>query len=350
MKNVLFVGPNFRRRQGGIASVLAQYEEYLGADFNFYSSAYFRSTLLNFLFLPISLFIFFVVLLIHPGYKLIHIHGSFKGSFYRKYFFFLLAKKVFNRKVLYHIHGSEYHLFYQRSRPVVKKYISKMIREVDALLVLSEEWRTFFRENFDQDRIYIVNNIVAANVYVPKITEGETSMIFLGRIGERKGVFDLLEAIAGIQNECRGKVSFYIGGDGDTVKLKNSITEEGVADLVEFIGWVSGEQKRQLLQKSHVMILPSYNEGLPISLLEAMSYGMPLISTHVGGIPNILTDGENGFVVEPGNKNQIGRAIENYIDNPRLINLHGQKSFQLAESFFPENVFAQLIKIYSEII
>ena len=175
-------------------------------------------------------------------------------------------------------------------------------------------------------------------------------MIFLGRIGERKGVFDLLDAVVGVQDDCRGKARFYIGGDGDTAKLKNSIAEGAVADLVEFIGWVSGEQKEELLERSHVMILPSYNEGLPISLLEAMSYGMPLISTHVGGIANILTDGENGFVVEPGNAKQIGLAITKYIDKPGLVNLHGQKSFQLAESFFPENVFAQLNNIYSEII
>ena len=348
MKKVLFVGPNFKRRQGGISSVLFQYEAYLGDDFNFFPSAYFRTTWLNFLLLPFALILFFTKLLFNSRFEIIHIHGSFKGSFYRKYFFYLIAKKIYGRKVVYHIHGSEYHLFYENASAFIKKKVSAMVEGIDALIVLSKEWQSFFDKNFDQPNIFILNNIVEENEYHPKKINHTIKMLFLGRIGERKGTFDLLNAIKKNKSEFKGKVHFYIGGDGETARLNTEIQEYQLEELVEFLGWIKGDKKKELLRNSHLMILPSFNEGLPISLLEAMANGMPLISTHVGGIANILDNGSNGFVVEPGNADQIGKAIASYIETPDLINLHGKKSYSIAEQFFPANVFAQLNEIYSQ--
>ena len=119
--------------------------------------------------------------------------------------------------------------------------------------------------------------------------------------------------------------------------------------IIEFIGWVSDEKKIQYLNKADAFILPSYNEGLPISILEAMTYGLPIVSTKVGGIPEVLKDGINGFLIEPGNECQLSLIIKKVINDPVSFVSLGQNNSTLIQPYLPHNVKNSLIKIYSEI-
>ncbi|MDC9724096.1 MAG: glycosyltransferase, partial [Urechidicola sp.] len=139
------------------------------------------------------------------------------------------------------------------------------------------------------------------------------------------------------------------GGDGDVDKLKDIIKTNSLENIVSYIGWVSGDLKKELFEKCNIMILPSYNEGLPISLLEAMSYSMPIISTNVGGIPQVLEDRVNGKMVTPGNKQQIGDAITYYINNNEQIEIHGKISYNKVQDFFPKQVLKKLKLIFDSI-
>jgi len=143
-----------------------------------------------------------------------------------------------------------------------------------------------------------------------------------------------------------GKIKLTVGGDGEADQLKQLIVKHNLTGIVNYVGWVNEERKTKLLSNSHIMILPSYNEGLPISLLEGMSYSMPIISTKVGGIPQILKDSFNGKFVQPGNTNEIFEAIKFYIENKPLILEHGQKSYQLVQDYFPDKVMSSLEDIY----
>lgn len=97
-------------------------------------------------------------------------------------------------------------------------------------------------------------------------------------------------------------------------------------------------------------ILPSYNEGLPIAILEAMSYKHPIISTPVGGIPEIIETHENGILVRPGNKKEIAEAIKYYIEHPEDIRIHGEKAYQTVQNYFPQKVFTDLTHIYQSLL
>ena len=92
-------------------------------------------------------------------------------------------------------------------------------------------------------------------------------------------------------------------------KIKKLIDEKGISDNVEFPGWVRGDTKDKLLRKADVFFLPSYNEGMPMSVLDAMGYGLPVVSTNVGGIPKIVHDGENGYCCDPGDVNRFAKGI-----------------------------------------
>lgn len=347
-KNVLFIAPNYKRRKGGIASVLTEYDKALDS-INFLSSAYVSNKVLNFVLLPIALISFCVYLILNPQIKLIHIHGSFRGSFYRKYLFYWLAKTIFRKKVLYHIHGSEYHLFYKNASPRIKKYIEKMIDGIDGLIVLSVEWKGFFRKHFNQQNIYVLNNIVEYHEpFERTIPKENMTLLFLGRIGNRKGVFDLLEAVNKVQSKRPDKLKLTVGGDGEVDKLKQLISNYNLEGIVTYVGWVKGTKKIELLKESDILILPSYNEGLPIALLEGMSYSMPIISTNVGGIPQVLESFKNGIMVSPGNIEEIEGALMYYIDHKNDIISHGKEAYSRVANFFPQPVMKSLSEIYRQ--
>lgn len=347
-RSILFIAPNYKKRKGGIASVLNKYAENI-EEFQFFSSTNFQNKTLSFVFLAPNLLYYFLLLLLKRQYQIIHIHGASKGSFYRKYWFYFLSKKVFSKKVIYHIHGGKYHLFYKNASPFIRKRIKEMIINSDVLIVLSHEWKTYFKTTFHHNNIQVVKNIVDKTDAKTKKISSKRKFVFLGKIGDNKGVFDLLKLLATNPNYYKTKMKLKIGGDGEVNRLKKYIKENNLADYVEYLGWISGEEKNRLLKNSDIMILPSYNEGLPISLLEAMSYSMPIIATNVGGIPKILDNYKNGIMIEPGNLDTIKKAITFYIENPQKVNTHGARSYEKVKEFFPNKVFNELDEIYKNL-
>ena len=127
-----------------------------------------------------------------------------------------------------------------------------------------------------------------------------------------------------------------------------TIKKYELENIVFFEGWVGGEKKIELLNWADLYILPSFNEGLPISILEAMSYGLPIISTPVGGIPEVVKG--NGVLVTPGNIKEIHDAIKKYIDNPLLIEKERNISLKMVETYLPDFVMNQLKNIYEKLL
>jgi glycosyltransferase involved in cell wall biosynthesis len=121
-------------------------------------------------------------------------------------------------------------------------------------------------------------------------------------------------------------------------------------DIVEFLGWISGMGKAIILNSSDVYILPSYNEGLPISILESMSYGKAIISTYVGGIPEIVRNKENGLLINPGELKQIEQTIDFFLENPDQIKEYGVISKQKVQKHLPHSVLKELQEIYKSVL
>ena len=137
------------------------------------------------------------------------------------------------------------------------------------------------------------------------------TVLFLGELGKRKGCYDIPAVIAQVKKSIPA-VRFVLAGAGSEVDekaIKKLIDEKGVSDNVEFPGWVRGDTKDKLLREADVFFLPSYNEGMPMSVLDAMGYGLPVVSTNVGGIPKIVHDGENGYCCKAGDTDVMSEAI-----------------------------------------
>ena len=351
-EQVLFVAPNIRWK-GGISSVVTEYKQAI-ATFQYQPSTTSEDIRITFISFPFLLFHFcFQLLFTKRHIKIVHIHGASQGSFYRKYIFFILAKYVFRKKVVYHIHGAMYHLFYKNASPFVQKRIQHFVNTTDCLIVLSDWWKNYFEKTFRPRMIRIIPNIVNATNRkdIAYAHSKRIRFLFLGRIGERKGVYDLLKVLDQHKAELGDKYLLELGGDGETKKLQSLIGQYGLENNVTFLGFVTGSKKEQLLREADVYILPSYNEGLPISILEAMSFGLPIVSTEVGGIPEVVRSHENGLLINAGDQPAIYEAIKFFIDHPEKISEYGAQSYEIvSQGYFPEPVMKVLTDVYEDLL
>jgi len=351
--NVLHIGPQYKNHRGGIGAVIATYA--LNIDhFKFIATHDGKLNAIgNCIFFVWALFKIIFKLLFDNDIKIVHIHGASKGSFYRKYLVFLIAKFIFRKKIVYHLHGAEFHLFYEKTNSFTKKLIKHLGGKVDVFICLSQRWFSYLSGAFHIQRLCIVNNPVDMPALLNQGQDNNKSqlkMLFLGRIGERKGVFDLLTVLASLNAICNNRVKLFVGGDGDIKRLQSFIKSNKLGEVVEFVGWVNGQQKQGLLAQCDVLVLPSYNEGLPICILEAMSYGKAIIATTVGGIPEVVINGENGYLIEPGDIDALDKSIWIMINNPKIVKQMGENSMYKIEPFMIKNVMKQLATIYDKLL
>lgn len=165
--------------------------------------------------------------------------------------------------------------------------IKKVYSKCNVLIALSEEWKERLSQIVPEDRIEIIENysVLHEDVLEERLQrECNNTVLFLGELGKRKGCYDIPAVIAQVKKSIPN-VKFVLAGAGSEVDekaIKKLIDEKGVSDNVEFPGWVRGDTKDKLLREADVFFLPSYNEGMPMSVLDAMGYALPVVSTNVG--------------------------------------------------------------------
>jgi glycosyltransferase involved in cell wall biosynthesis len=249
-------------------------------------------------------------LLLQRRVRLVHSHMAMRGSFWRKSVFNATAR-AFGVPVLAHLHGSEFRQFHAALSPRLQQRVAREFEACAEVLVLSPEWAGFVQGIAPRAHVRVLPNYVRMPAAVASTAAGATGEVvglFLGVVGQRKGVFDLLPALAQALRLAPG-LRLRIGGNGDVDAARARARELGVDGQVEFLGWVSGDTKAQALAAAQFYVLPSHNEGLPMSLLEAMAHGLPVISTRVGGIPGLVRDGTDGLLVTAGDVTALAAAL-----------------------------------------
>ena len=279
------------------------------------------------------------------NFDIVHIHMASRRSTFRKAKYIKLAKKH-NKKIVLHIHGAGYKNFYDECDEKKKKYVRDILALCDRIIVLSEEWYDFFKNLVEQEKLVVVyNSIVVPDDFEKNINTN--SILILGRIGKRKGIYDLIEVIEKVIPKYPN-LKLYIGGDGEVEKLKKIIKERNLENNVEYIGWTSGEKKNNFLRNVSFYILPSYNEGMPMSVLEGMAYKNITISTNVGGIPKVIEHEKNGIIIEPGDKEKMEMYILHLLEDEKFRKkLSDEARKTIVEKFNIEVIIKKLEEIYT---
>ena len=346
-KQVIMVGVK-RDTPGGMAAVINSYYQYID-KLQYITSWKLASMPVKVWYAFSSIVQFTLSLIFNKNIKIVHIQGAANASFSRKAVFVKIAK-LFGKKVIMHQHACDFVEYYDNHKN--KTWITQTINNCDTLIVLSQWWKEYFTSiGIAADKIVILNNIVTPPpTHKARKIDGKIRLLFLGEIGKRKGIYDLLTAISNKREYFAQHIELHIGGNLEEDKLRTFIHDHNLESFVTFMGWVSGEKKRECLEWAHIYILPSYNEGLPIGILEAMSYRMPIISTPVGGIPEVVKNYHNGILVQPGNHDEISNALLYFIENPQHISQYGEVSYVMAQPYFPESVMGSLCKVYSDLL
>lgn len=292
----------------------------------------------------------FLVLLVSGRLGLLHIHVASRASFWRKSFFFLLAFLCRIPTIL-HLHGAEFAQFYgDECGPMRRCLIRFVFNHASRVVVLSEAWKSWvstISSNSQIDAIY--NPVMLPPSVAAWHTRQRGSTLSLGRIGKRKGSFDLLDAAAGIADKVND-LSLLYGGDGEADAVRAHADRLGMGGRLSLLGWVGPQERERYLNSAYVYALPSYNEGLPMSVLEAMAAGMPILSTPVGGIPEAITDGVEGFLVSPGDVAALAARLQQLLQDDALAARMGAAARRKVElCFSSQAVLPRVQAMYQEL-
>ena len=288
-------------------------------------------------------------LLLSGRVGLAHIHVAARTSFWRK-LLFIVPTALARVPLVLHLHAGEFVHYYERGcAPWTRWLIRRVISRADRVIVLSRSWHQWLASAFPGARVEVVGNPVSVPQPAPDGARTPATLVFLGRIERQKGAYDLLEAVAKIAREMPG-VRLKMAGDGDLEEARRRIESMGQASHVALLGWVEGDAKERLLRDATVFVLPSYNEILSMSLLEAMAHGLPVVSTRIGGIGEAVTDGVEGFLVMPGDVDALTERLLYLLRNAPLRQAMGEAARSKVESRFAvQRIVPQLLRLYGEL-
>ena len=281
---------------------------------------------------------------------LVHMHFSQWGSTARKLIMCAVCV-VLGKPFVLHANGSRYDLFWRELPRPARHVIRSVFRRCAAFIAVSKDWHEFYcRELGLRDtQIHLLHNPVQMPGEVPARSAGERVLfVSLGRIGQRKGQFDVIRAVAAMPPQVRARCRVLFAGDGEPDAARKLAGELGVASNIEIRGWLDPPRRDRLLAEADAFVLPSYNEGQPMALLEAMAWGLPPVTTPVGGIPEVVESGINGLLVTPGDVAEISAAMSRLIEDEPLRLTMGMRSRQRVEPLRVERFMERLREIYRQ--
>lgn len=270
----------------------------------------------------------------YQKYDLFHLNTAEKGSTFRKYFYLRKIKKA-GKKAVIHIHGASYLAFYDGLGSRGKRIVERFFHQADLVLALSENWRRELENRFRINTCRTLNNGVDFSEYkaaVSDVTKYRNSFLMLGRLGERKGVYDLINAVEIARRQNPG-LHVILAGDGEIEKVRNLVAQKGLEGQISVLGWIGQAEKMECLKKVSTLVLPSYYEGFPMSVLEGMASGKAILSTTAGAIPEMVTK-ENGILVTPGDVAALAEGLLSLSSNTELLKKMSENNRERAEKVF----------------
>lgn len=320
--HVLVATPGAAKGQGGIDRVMAALQGELARDGNGDVLVRFgatRGTGSVFLspFYLLSFLLRLAMLRALGQLDLVHINLSISGSTYRKLIVASLCRTLGVPYVL-HLHGGNYPKFWSLVGPRLSRSIHRMFAGAARVLVLGETWRRFVAERAPDTaaRIVVIPNAVSKPTLARNGGGERVHILFLGRISDLKGVPQLGEALHRMASVPGWRAT--IAGDGAVDQSRQKVREMGIADRVDLPGWVGSAAVADLIASADILVLPSFVENLPVSIIEGMASGLAVVATPVGAIEDIITDGETGLLVPPGDVDALTAALTRLVTDAGL--------------------------------
>jgi len=274
---------------------------------------------------------------------------------------FIIPATFLGSKVIVHLHGSYFRKLYEKSNILFKILIRSSLKKVSCAIVLGKSLRYIFEGLIPEERIVVVSNGIDENLFKDHNTDRikkekrHYKIIFLSYLAKSKGFFDIIEAIPEVL-QYYIDAEFYFAGEfwlteAEKRKVDYIITIKELDQNIKFQGTVIGNKKADFLLSSDIFVLPSYNEGQPLVIIEAMAAGLPIITTDTGTIKEMVIDGENGFIVKKKTPKEIAEKIIILLEDEKLRREMGQKSRERFLKYYTKDKFiSNLAKVFGQVL
>lgn len=256
----------------------------------------------------------------------VHINIARRGSTWRK-MLFAAVTRMMGKKLVLHLHGSGYDGYYAQLPRIARQRVSRLFNSADAVIALSPYWRDVLvnRIHVAPEKVHVIGNGVPSPQSPPAsaVRTVVPTILFMGEVGERKGIDILLPALAAL-SAAGLPFRAVIGGNGAVAEAQARAEALGIADRILFPGWVGEQDVARHMSEADIFTLPSRAENQPLSILEAMAHGLPVVSTPVGAIPEQVLDGKSGFLVPPGDVEALADALARLVRDADLRRAMGE--------------------------
>ena len=288
---------------------------------------------------------------------LIHINNSLGSTAIARDFAYLKIAKKKRIPVLFFIHGWQHTLSNKfKEKGYWKNYFKKRFALSDAIVVLAKEFKEeLVKLGIPEERIHVSSTMVESKKYLPDTKDFSPpfKILFCAYMNRKKGPYEVLKAAPFVLEKYQDTKVIFMGDGVELENLKKLCSEMELDCNVEFIGYKEGEEKIIIFKNSNIFVYPSYTEGFPLVILEAMAAGMPLVTTPVGGLADAVENGKQGLVIEsmPPKPEEIAEKIIKLIENPELmIEMSENNRREAKEKYDVRVVCRNIEKIYERIM
>ncbi len=318
---IVMVGMHLSKTRGGITTLTdAILKSELQTDYRFH---YIASQAEDYskprkMIIALSAFVHFAVRVLLDRPSLAYVHIGSNASLYRESGFIILAK-LFRTRVLTHFHAGDLDQYYFKQNAVGRAFIRWALGRSDRIIAVSDASARALRELEDSLDISVVANAIDTSLFGTRSPHRQENkivrLLFVGAAGKLKGERDLIQALGLLKarRDLELRVSFIGHGTEDLTQLCD---EEGIAGMVEHLGPVSMSKRVKYFEDADIFVLPTYAEAMPISVIEAMASGLAVITTPVGGIPELVSDGVDCSLFPPGDISALADTIARLAIDP----------------------------------
>lgn len=355
MNRKILIGFVNKGNKGAIPTITQAFVDGLGEEYKFYKYSMERKTsvsqgrfnILNLYYFLLH-FIRWVKTILFVKPEIVHFPVTSYWNLEKSLFMLITSKVLLRNKTIGHLHGGSFDKFWDEIHPIRKYYSKLLFNSLDHMIVLGEYWKDYFENNIEVKNLSIVYNPISKNfedyfVNSKRVYKGE-SFLFIGSLGKRKGVYDLIKVF---NNEIDSAILNLIGPyetNLDKIDIPGCVCN----DRVQICGAKYDEDKINAYKQNDIFIMPSYNENLPLVILEAACAGMPIITTPVGALPEFFTHLENIIFVQPGNIPELIAAVKYLLNNQNESKRLGKNAGRLFKDQFSRvKIINQLSSIYS---
>lgn len=291
----------------------------------------------------IRLLLWVIVNMINFRPQKVYMTLTAKGNGFYKDALVVVLAKILGGKMVYHFHNKG--VCTQQHKPFDNWLYKRVFKNAEVIL-LSEYLYPDVQKYVSRERVYICPNGIPDQITAEKKQPIKTGnepvqLLFLSNLIESKGIFVLLEACTILKQKGVSFGCVIVGGEGDITEkqLNEQIARAGLENEVHYAGKKYGEEKEAVFVASDIFVHPSYNDCFPLVLLEAMQFKLPIVTTPEGGIPSLVEQGENGFLVKQKDAKVCANQLEKLINNPQKRKEMGLKSYEKYQGAFTLQAF-----------